>query len=347
MDWHRVRTLNRANVAVIVARRRPLPRSKASAVAGAKSTPTGRRELSRPRPNWEKAISAEKRQVLSLEELIRSLGTLPDTLSKSTFVKKGVKRGPSSSTGSSSESVVRGGKIQRQRNLRRRVKRRLDAHLDAAIAAKALGSTLLEERAVTEQVTKQYNEELRQFMRSANITDLRTVPENEMDEKLAVFFELSFFTGHQPNRGSKLIAALMHRLPDYGRNGNKKLPRAWRALRGWKRLVPGRSRRPEPLRVWAGIANGLAARGQYAMGMFVLLSVTTYLRPSSLLSLRRVYLVAPSGRGSNYWTLLAHPREEMSPSKTGEYDLSIPLDSPWLQELIPAIQQMKQGDPRE
>ena len=41
----------------------------------------------------------------------------------------------------------------------------------------------------------------------------------------------------------------------------------------------------------------------------------------------RETVVALSGRGSSYWTLLARPYQELSASKTGKCDLSIPLDS--------------------
>ena len=237
--------------------------------------------------------------------------------------------------------------MSRQRVQCRRVKRRLDAYLDAAIEARQKGTTMLEDKAVTTRVARQYDEELKQFTQKASISSLAGLGEDELDSKLADYFERSFFEGNQPSQGGKLVAALMHRLPAYGKNGTRKIPRAWRALRGWKKLCPARSRKPEPLRLWAGIANAMALRGQYSMGMFVLMSVTTYLRPSSLLALRRCYLIAPSGRGSNYWTLLAHPREGLTPSKTGEFDLSIPLDSGWFQELVPMIRQMKQGSAAE
>jgi len=191
------------------------------------------RGLSRLTPDWKKAVSAEKFRVRDLGELIQCLGKLPGTSSKSTFVKRNANRRPSSNTGSSSDSVVRRRKARRQTSLRRQVKKRLDAQFDATIVAKAAGSTLLEEMAVTGKITRQYNEELRQFMQSAPTADLRLVSENVMGGKWAVFCARSFLTGHHPDRGLKLIAALMHRLPAYGKHGNEKPPRVWPGLRGW------------------------------------------------------------------------------------------------------------------
>ena len=40
------------------------------------------------------------------------------------------------------------------------------------------------------------------------------------------------------------------------------LPRSLRALRGWKRLTPARSRRPHPLKTWFAVAVLLSQAGR-------------------------------------------------------------------------------------
>lgn len=66
------------------------------------------------------------------------------------------------------------------------------------------------------------------------------------------------------------------------------------------------------------------------MGLFVLMAVSTYGRPSEMLRLRVFSLVRPSPGITRNWTLLMSPEERPERSKTGDYDVSLSLDSPWM-----------------
>jgi len=211
----------------------------------------------------------------------------------------------------------------------------------------AQGVNFLEELAVGKKSAKEYERVLTQFKQVMKIEDIGALTETELDEKLSAYFERSFFGGVQATWGAKLLAGLMHRHPQYGRYGRSQIPRAWRSLRGWRRLTPGRSRRPEPLMVWAGIANLLVREGQTLAGLFVLLSVTTYLRPSSLLAVTPTFLLSPVRGVSKHWAILAHPSDAHNPSKTGTTDLSISLDSAWWQPLNPLLEVVKARAPSE
>eukprot|EP00959_Pyramimonas_sp_CCMP1952_P167944 3509628-Pyramimonas_sp.AAC.1 len=73
----------------------------------------------------------------------------------------------------------------------------------------------------------------------------------------------------------------------------------------------------------------MVKRGEARRALFVLLSVSTYLRPSSLLALEPESFLAPmSAHGS--WSLLAHPAERGVPDAIGEFNHSMMLGSPWL-----------------
>ena len=78
------------------------------------------------------------------------------------------------------------------------------------------------------------------------------------------------------------------------------------------------------------------------MGIFVLLSLSTYLRPSQLLTVVTDGLIPPNQSISAYWTLLVHPEEGLSRSKTGEADVSFLLDSAYLSYLEPIYHILKQ-----
>ena len=85
--------------------------------------------------------------------------------------------------------------------------------------------------------------------------------DSEVDGALVDFMNDRFFAGLQAHVGERLLAALLSEVPEFWTT-----PRAWRCLRGWRRLCPSRSRRPYPLSVWAAMANELTRQGYKAYG---------------------------------------------------------------------------------
>ena len=71
-----------------------------------------------------------------------------------------------------------------------------------------------------------------------------------------------FFKGYEISRGNHLMADWLHHFPEYGRTGSKKLPRAWRSLKGWKRLAPPRARKPRSYPLVCAMAAQLTRRGR-------------------------------------------------------------------------------------
>ena len=65
------------------------------------------------------------------------------------------------------------------------------------------------------------------------------------------------------------------------------------------------------------------------VAVFVLVALSSYSRPSELLRCTVYSLVPPLRNTLNEWSLLLSPEQEGHPSKTGEYDTSLTLDSPW------------------
>ena len=139
----------------------------------------------------------------------------------------------------------------------------------------------------------------------------------------------------------------MHRFPEYGRLGDQKLPKCWRALRGWKLRAPGSSRRPWPLAFWAAIAWRLIVRQEIQMAIFLLMALSTYCRPHELMGLRRKGLLPPVRGISKFWGILLYPSYETERTKTGLADVSILLDSVWLRFLDPVYKVLNTGDPEE
>ena len=106
----------------------------------------------------------------------------------------------------------------RKKKPARRVRRRCKAVVDQAFQPSSL--TYLEQNAVAPSTTRQYSEELRSL-------EAPTPPEN-LD-----FLEYQnemYVEGHQSYKADRLIAAVLHNHAEYGRMGNRKLPRTWRAI---------------------------------------------------------------------------------------------------------------------
>jgi len=281
------------------------------------------------------AVATTKRKRESLEKLTDDLGTSRASMR----ARVGAPR--QSSESSSSSSASEAGVAGRRRTLQRRSKRRMLKYLELAVAKRSLGETLLEYESITPRVALQYDKEVDEFLRKTK-ADPAKESDTQIDEKLVKYCESLFFSGYQASRGMKLLAGMMHRWPGFSRTGHRTLPRSWKGLKGWKKLTPGRSRRPEPRWLWCALANTLGLMGRRLMGFYVLTALSTYLRPCSLLAIKPQYLVRPVLH-RRHWTLLAHPHEGGQPSKTQEYDLSVALDSQFMSWADPVFEELARG----
>ena len=104
-----------------------------------------------------------------------------------------------------------------------------------------------------------------------------------MDQALTNYFNELFFKGHPGHRGDKILASVMHHKPEFNKYGSMRLPHAWSALKGWRRLAPGSSRLGFPLAVWAAIATEMKRLGHLQMTLFTMIGLSAYTRPGELL----------------------------------------------------------------
>ena len=74
---------------------------------------------------------------------------------------------------------------------------------------------------------------------------------------MADYLDILFLENRSANEGEKVVAAVeFHHLELKG-----KMPRSKRALKGWRKEMPPRSRLPMPAILMCGIAMDLIARG--------------------------------------------------------------------------------------
>ncbi|CAE8693166.1 unnamed protein product [Polarella glacialis] len=254
----------------------------------------------------------------------------------------------STSSGSDSSGSEAALGARKEQVLKKRTKHRLVKYLARMEGqAEEDGLTFLEQAAIGLKVRQQYTKDLQAFLDDAARARLPLVTDGQTDEALVKYFNKEYLAGSQAHLGNRVMAAFLDRWPEFGRLGKRKTPRAWRALKGWRRLTPGKSRKAHALPVWAAITWRMIVRQQVRMGIFNLVQVSTYARPGELICLTRSSLIPPTQGVTKYWSLLLSPEEKVERSKTGSSDDSLLLDSPWLQWLGPALHVMKQGPAEE
>lgn len=239
------------------------------------------------------------------------------------------------STGSSSEGETERGR--RAQALSRRGASRRRKYLEAVMEGTDTGQTFLETRAVRAPTRERYMAVMRRFNSYAESQGLLVQGAAEIDAALEEWFEHCFFRGEMPATGEIAMAALMHLMPEFSRCGSAKVPRAWRALKGWRLFSPVKTRKPVPWPVWTALAWRLVEAGRLRAAVFVLLLVSTYLRPSELLGARAEDLNAPAASVVQHWSLLVAPERRMTPTKTGIFSDSVLLDAPYTSFLEPMI----------
>ena len=208
--------------------------------------------------------------------------------------------------------------------------------------------TFLERVPVQPATERSYEDAMAHFLEFCNVDKRRLVADAEVDSELVRYFNDRFAAGLPAHYGEVCLAALMHFLPQYSKIGDSRLPRAWRALKGWRRRAPSRSRLAYPLQVWAAMCWALALGGHWGMAVYLLWMLTTYNRPSEPLSVQRRDINGPMAQVSPDWTVLLWPAERDARSKTLGSDDSLSLSTriiPWFTDLVKALADGPQNDP--
>ena len=228
----------------------------------------------------------------------------------------------------------------RRRTLQSRQKRRLQNIVNAQLDPE---SSLLEKAAVSPRVRESYNKRLEEVMTFFDKEKVDFRLDSQVDAALVKLFNIRYQEGNGSYVGDYMLAALMDKYPDFNKTGSRKIPRAWRSLKGWRKLFPSRSRLAYPLAVWCGISWRMVERGHVQKAVFNLLQVSTYSRPGALLKLRRMGLARPTAGVTSCWSMITSLTETTDTSKTGSKDDSILLDSEWLRFLDPILESMSRG----
>jgi hypothetical protein len=208
-------------------------------------------------------------------------------------------------------------------------------------------STLLETASVTEPVWELYRSLCDNIVSFAETQGNRLNSDEDVDMIMVKWFHKEFEHGEDLSKGEKAFAAWQAVFPEFSKYGKKKLPRSHRALKGWRKLAPPRSRKPAPFQVVAAHAVRLAARGKHHMALWVLVGFIAYLRPSENMKLKKRDIVRPRPGVTKFWGLLLCSSESHLQSKTGASDESVMMDNKsitWIGEALAALAEGEGSD---
>ena len=138
--------------------------------------------------------------------------------------------------------------------------------------------------------------------------------------------------GEHASKGERLLAAWMHYKPDLNKYGGRRLPRVLKALKGWRKLTPARSRSPEAFAIWAALCNELVDGRRQHLGRGLLTVVADLCPGCSAVVASAVASLFPARTKSSRRTLRALGLLRATPALAF---------SPWLGLLIaPAHSQL-------
>ena len=247
-----------------------------------------------------------------------------------------VKTGESSSSEEELPQTTR--KPKRERALRRHRKY-------AAFGALEDGSgcSVLERMSVTPAVWSDYKLRVERAIGYMERKQVNLEDDSSLDAGLVTYMTEQFFRGAEAHEGEKLIAGWLAVFPEFNRHGARNLVRAIRALRGWRRVAPSRSRKPLPWPTVAALAVRMIAHNRCDMAVWTLVCFSAYLRPKEAFGMQRRDLIPPRAGITDHWALLIAPQEREDRTKTGDFDDSVLLDTPFLKWVSQALEILKEG----
>ena len=139
---------------------------------------------------------------------------------------------------------------------------------------------------------------------------------------LVEYIDILYLDGEVQAASRNAVAGCMFPHPSFQRPQGSSLPGATKALRGWLAAGPLKARLPMPweLTCWAAVQALTARRLDVAMALLIIF--VFILRPNEARAVKCMDLVGPKGLVA-FWTLVLHPFERGTPSKTGEFDETV------------------------
>ena len=194
---------------------------------------------------------------------------------------------------------------------------------------------------VTEKSQRRYLDCYRKFELWLVDMTLKPTVAEDYDLALCRYLDHLFQEGENIASAMGVFAAVLFYHPMCGKASGATMHRCRQSMRGWKRLAPSRSRLPLPYEAVSAVANYLFQKNRFESAVALMVILEFYLRPQDLFRIRAADLVPPLAfRATGLWSMTLNPYEELTPSKTGEFDNSLMFDLPRLHLLGKVLDEM-------
>ena len=264
------------------------------------------------------------------QPLTRNLRTLADEENAGDWTERD--SDATSSTGGDAETK------KKQRRLEQSAWRRARAIAKAGEDPTLANLSFIERESVSLETEGKYKKQVEQFLNFADEENLALVADDEVDAAIVLYLNMSYSQGRLVSDGEVLLAGLLFFQPQHGKLGGQKLAR--RALKGWRKRAPTRSRRPLPRMIWSGVCWEKVRNKKPLMAIHILMMIETCCRPGELLQSMRKDLIRPMHGVASDWSLLLHPVQRGVPSKTQSFDDTIDLKNqiyPWITKVAAVL----------
>jgi len=188
---------------------------------------------------------------------------------------------------------------------------------------------ILERGSVAPATREGYDNAIAVLLKRRNLAALPT-EDKKLDAELVMHSDTLFLEGKGASTGQKLLAGVLYHRPQ------AQIPRMKRALKGWRRLAPGKTRQPLPESVVSWIALKLLAAFGMEYALCWMIMVDGYLRPGEAVYLL-VQNVVPPSSGFPRASLVLFRQEEGRRGKTGDQDESLTIALQWLSDCLMAL----------
>lgn len=169
-----------------------------------------------------------------------------------------------------------------------------------------------------------YRDAVEDFFAWARESNLAVDSDAAADLPIARFFDALASDAVQPSTGRCVLWGYLLLVPSAKRADPDRLLLSRKALIGWSRLMPGRSRHPVPLVIFFLIAQWCGLQGRLDAAVAIIVMVDSYARPSEIVNLKLSSVVRPS-KSHRLWGLVIGNADLSERTKTGETDDTIIL----------------------
>jgi hypothetical protein len=201
----------------------------------------------------------------------------------------------------------------------------------------------LEGKTVQPATQKHYKKSYELFMEYCQEQELCTDTTAQLELAALEHLDFRYLEGDESYVAGKLLGAILFTRSELMNLPKEALGRFRRAVKGFAKACPPKSRLPLPWEWAAGIAAVMHRNGHSDSAVALVVAFDTYVRPGALMQVHLADLLRPvDARGLRRWGLQLFPQVRRQTSKTGTQDDTVIFGNFDI-DLVPLLQRQMLG----